>query len=82
MAFNNAENNGYRYNSNYTADEAEMVDKAKRTHRETTSSAQRALKVAHHHLGTRIPVVYGSKQTKMSSPAAAWKTLQPWSPST
>ena len=46
MAFNNAENNGYRYNSNYTADEAEMVDKAKRTHRETTSSAQRALKVA------------------------------------
>ena len=49
MAFDNAENNGYRYNSHYTADEAEMVDKAKRTHRETTSSAQRALKVVHLH---------------------------------
>lgn len=45
MAFQDGENNKYRYNSSYTAEEAEVVDKAKRTHRETTASAQRALKV-------------------------------------
>ncbi|CAL8467459.1 g6997 [Coccomyxa elongata] len=38
--------NGGPYNSNYTAEEAEMVDKAKRVHRGTTESAQRALKTA------------------------------------
>lgn len=43
MAFPN-ENGGY-YNNHYTADEAELVDKAKRVHRGTTASAQRALKV-------------------------------------
>lgn len=39
-----SENDG-PYNSHYTAEEAEMVDKAKRVHRGTTESAQRALKV-------------------------------------
>ncbi len=43
MAFPN-ENGGY-YNNHYTADEAELVDKAKRVHRGTTASAQGALKV-------------------------------------
>lgn len=43
MAFPNE--NGNRYNMHYTADEAQMVDKAKRVHRETTESANRALKV-------------------------------------
>lgn len=37
--------NGGHYNNHYTADEAELVDKAKRVHRGTTASAQRALKV-------------------------------------
>ncbi|EIE24462.1 hypothetical protein COCSUDRAFT_65368 [Coccomyxa subellipsoidea C-169] len=44
MAFPN-ENGGY-YNNHYTADEAELVDKAKRVHRGSTASAQRALKTA------------------------------------
>ena len=36
----------YRQQENYyTQEDAVMVDKAKRTHRETTQSAQRALKV-------------------------------------
>ena len=48
MAFQDGENNKYRYNSSYTAEEAEVVDKAKRTHRETTASAQRSLKVRDH----------------------------------
>ena len=43
MAFPNE--NGRNYANSYTVEEAEMVDKAKRTHRETTQSAQRALKV-------------------------------------
>ena len=43
MAFQNE--NGRQYANSYTMEEAEMVDKAKRTHRETTQSAQRALKV-------------------------------------
>ena len=37
--------NGRQYANSYTMEEAETVDKAKRTHRETTQSAQRALKV-------------------------------------
>lgn len=43
MAFPNE--NGRQYANSYTMEEAETVDKAKRTHRETTESAQRALKV-------------------------------------
>ena len=43
MAFPNE--NGRQYANSYTMEEAETVDKAKRTHRETTQSAQRALKV-------------------------------------
>lgn len=38
--------NGGHYSNHYTADEAELVDKAKRVHRETTASAQRAQKVS------------------------------------
>ncbi|CAK0787334.1 hypothetical protein CVIRNUC_010552 [Coccomyxa viridis] len=44
MAFPNE--NGRQYANSYTMEEAETVDKAKRTHRETTQSAQRALKTA------------------------------------
>ena len=46
MAFQDGENNKSRYNSSYTAEEAEVVDRAKHTHRETTASAQRALKAS------------------------------------
>ena len=41
-----ANGGSYRQQENYyTQEEAVVVDKAKRTHRETTQSAQRALKV-------------------------------------
>ena len=41
-----ANGGSYRQQENYyTQEDAVIVDKAKRTHRETTQSAQRALKV-------------------------------------
>ena len=40
-----AYNGGAQHHPDYTAEEAVVVDKAKRIHKETTASAQRALKV-------------------------------------
>jgi hypothetical protein len=70
MAFPNE--NGNRYNMHYTAEEAEMVDKAKRVHRETTASADRALKVATRAFCSQRIGVKISSSTQFAGTVPTW----------
>lgn len=55
---NGASRSGPYSDRGYTMDEAVLVDKAKRTHQETTASAQRAAKVCCLCFGFRHTVQY------------------------
>ena len=53
---NGASRSGPYSDRGYTMDEAVLVDKAKRTHQETTESAQRAAKVSRNRARCDMPI--------------------------